>query len=133
MAFFLVKADPERYSFENLERNKNDTWDWVDNHQAWRVIQSMRPGDNVLFYHTTTSRSEPVIVGLACVTSEPRQESGKWVFDIAFERHLSHPVSLREIKESHLFDNWALVRQARLSTMNVPDEFIGWLKERGAL
>jgi predicted RNA-binding protein with PUA-like domain len=43
---------------------------------------------------------------------------------------LKTPVTLKEIKESHLFDDWALVRQSRLSTMQVPPEFVSWMKER---
>jgi predicted RNA-binding protein with PUA-like domain len=52
---------------------------------------------------------------------------------MAFERRLKQPVTLREIKESHLFDDWALVRQGRLSTMSVPGDVVGWLKEKKVL
>jgi predicted RNA-binding protein with PUA-like domain len=52
---------------------------------------------------------------------------------MAFVRRFEQPITLREIKESHLFDDWALVRQGRLSTMTVPDAFIAWLKEKKAL
>jgi predicted RNA-binding protein with PUA-like domain len=52
---------------------------------------------------------------------------------MAFVRRLSQPVTLREIKESHLFDDWALVRQGRLSTMGVPENVVTWLKEKKAM
>jgi predicted RNA-binding protein with PUA-like domain len=55
------------------------------------------------------------------------------VVDVAFVRRLEQPVTLREIKESHLFDDWSLVRQGRLSTMGVPDTVIAWLKEKKVL
>jgi predicted RNA-binding protein with PUA-like domain len=93
----------------------------------------MRPGDEVLIYH---SQAEAAIVGLARVISEPRpdpKDSKSWVVDIAFVRRLEQAVTLREIKESHLFDGWSLVRQSRLSTMPVPDNVVAWLKEKKAL
>ena len=133
MTYFLAKTDPETYSLHNLEQDRSTTWDGVRNAQAVRVIQSMRPDDNVLIYH---SMGEAAIVGLARVTSEPRpdpQESKSWVVDVAFVRRFARPVTLREIKESHLFDDWLLIRQSRLSTMNVPDAFVDWLKEQGIL
>jgi predicted RNA-binding protein with PUA-like domain len=133
MAYFLAKTDPVTYSLENLERDKATTWDGVRNAQAVRAIQNMHPGDEVLIYH---SGGESALVGLARVISEPRtdpRETKSWVVDLAFVRRLTHPVTLREIKESHLFDDWSLIRQSRLSTMSVPDTVIEWLKAKGSL
>jgi predicted RNA-binding protein with PUA-like domain len=53
--------------------------------------------------------------------------------DVAFVRYLAQPVTLREIKESHLFDDWSLIRQSRLSTMSVPESFVEWLKQKQVL
>ena len=100
---------------------------------ALLAIRAMRPGDEVLIYH---SQGEAAIVGLARVQSDPRPDPNdpkSWVVDMAFVRRLTRPVTLREIKESHLFDDWALVRQGRLSTMSVPDNVVAWLKEKRAL
>lgn len=133
MAYFLAKTDPESYSLEDLEREQSTTWDGVRNAQAVRVIQNMRPDDQVFIYH---SMGEAAIVGLARVISEPRpdpNEAKSWVVDLAFVRRLARPVALREIKTSHLFDDWSLIRQSRLSTMSVPDTFVEWLKEQGSL
>lgn len=133
MAYFLAKTDPATYSLEQLERDKTTTWDGVRNAQAVRVIQAMRPGDQVLIYH---SQGEAALVGLAAVISEPRpdpQDSKSWVIDLAFVRRFARPVTLHEIKESHLFDDWSLVRQGRLSTMSVPDTVVTWLKEKKIL
>ncbi len=130
MAYFLAKTDPGSYSIDDLERDGETAWDGVRNALALRAIREMRPGDNVLIYH---SQGEAAIVGLAHVTSEPRpdpEDSKSWVVDMAFVRRFAHPVTLREIKESHLFDDWNLVRQGRLSTMSVPDNVIAWLKEK---
>lgn len=133
MAYFLAKTDPEHYSLENLEQDKVTVWDGVRNAAALKAIRAMRPDDTVLIYH---SQGEAAIVGLARVVSEPRPDPNdpkSWVVDVAFERRLEKPVTLREIKDSHLFDDWALIRQGRLSTMSVPDNFIAWLQEKSVL
>jgi predicted RNA-binding protein with PUA-like domain len=133
MAYFLAKTDPQTYSIEQLEQDGETPWDGVRNAQAVRAIQAMRPGDNLLIYH---SMSKAALVGLARVISEPRPDpnnSKSWMVDVAFVRRLTQPVTLREIKESHLFDDWSLVRQSRLSTMSVPDSFVSWLQEREVL
>jgi predicted RNA-binding protein with PUA-like domain len=133
VAYFLAKTDPATYSIAQLEQEQQTTWDGVRNAQAIRVIQAMRPGDIILIYH---SMGEAAIVGLAQAISEPRpdpRDAKSWVIDLKFVRYLSQPVTLREIKESHLFDDWSLIRQGRLSTMSVPDTFIAWLKEKQIL
>ena len=133
MAYFLAKTDPETYAIEQLEQEKETVWDGVRSAQALRAIQQMPPADLVLIYH---SMGQSALVGLAQVTSEPRPDpaDGKsWVVDLLFVRRLPRPVTLREIKESHLFDDWSLVRQSRLSTMSVPESFVSWLQEQNML
>jgi predicted RNA-binding protein with PUA-like domain len=133
MAYFLMKTDPATYSLQQLERDKETTWDGVRNAQAVRVIQSMHPGDEVLIYH---SQGEAAIVGVARVISEPRpdpDDSKSWVVDVAFVRHLTYPLTLREIKESHQCDDWSLIRQGRLSTMSIPEHVVAWLKQKQVL
>ncbi len=130
MHYFLAKTDPETYSIAQFERDGTTTWDGVRNAQAVRAIQEMCPGDEVLIYH---SGGEAGIVGRARVVSEPRpdlHDVKSWVVDIAFVQHFARVISLREIKESHRFDEWSLVRQGRLSTMRVPEAFIDWLHEK---
>ena len=133
MAYFLAKTDPEHYSIDNLEQDKATVWDGVRSAAALLAIRAMRPDDEVLIYH---SQGEAAIVGLARIVSEPRPDPNdprSWVVDIAFIRRLEQPITLREIKESHLFDDWALVRQGRLSTMNVPENVVAWLKKKKVL
>ena len=133
MAYFLAKTDPATYSLADLEKEKETVWDGVHNAAALLFIRAMHAGDDLLIYH---SQGEAAIVGLARVISEPRQDpndSKSWVVDVAYVRHLSQPVTLREIKESHLFDDWSLVRQSRLSTMPVPEKVVAWLREKKVL
>ncbi len=133
MAYFLAKTDPKAYSIDDLARDKTTVWDGVRSAAALLAIRAMHTGDEVLIYH---SQGEAAIVGLARVVSEPRVDPNdpkSWVVDMTFERKLTEPVTLHEIKESHLFDDWALVRQGRLSTMSVPENVVVWLKEKKAL
>lgn len=133
MALFLAKTDPESYSIDDLERDGTTVWDGVHNAQALQAIKAMAPGDQVLIYH---SQGQANIVGLAEVTSTPRpdpNDSKSWVVDLRFCKRLPTPITLREIKETHQFDDWLLIRQGRLSTMAVPETFGAWLRGRGAL
>ncbi len=132
MAYFLAKTDPETYAIADLKRDKTTEWDGVRNPAAVKAIRTMRPGDRVLIYH---SGGEAAVVGLAEVVSEPRpdkKDDRSWVADFKYIRAAKHPVTLKEVKESHLFDDWALVRQGRLSTMSAPDAFWTWLQKLGA-
>ncbi len=130
MAYFLAKTDPETYSLAQLERDVKTVWDGVTNPQAVRAIGSMRPGDKVFIYH---SGANSAVVGLARVLSDPRPDPKNpksAVVDIEFARRLDPPVTLAEIKQSKRFDDWALVRQGRLSTMPAPDEFVEWMRKK---
>jgi predicted RNA-binding protein with PUA-like domain len=130
MKYFLAKTDPETYSLADLEREKKTTWDGVTNPQAVRAIREMRPNDRVFIYH---SGGESGVVGLAVVRSDPRDDPKNpksAVVDVEFQSRLDPPTSLHEIKQSGKFSDWALVRQGRLSTMAVPEEFVEWIRAR---
>ncbi len=130
MNYFLAKTDPETYSIDDLENEGRTVWDGVRNPTALRAIKEMRPGDEVIIYH---SQGQAAIVGWARVMSEPRpdpNDAKSWVVDFEFVAKLPNPITLQTIKASHLFDDWLLVRQGRLSTMSAPAQFIEWLKEQ---
>jgi predicted RNA-binding protein with PUA-like domain len=132
MAYFLAKTDPDTYSIDDLKRDGVTEWDGVRNPAALNAIKAMRPGDRVIIYH---SQGQSAVVGLAEVVSEPRpdkHDAKSWVADFKYVAHAKRPVTLREIKDSHKFDDWALVRQGRLSTMSAPAAFWRWLEQRGA-
>lgn len=132
MAYFLAKTEPRTYSIDDLKREGTTVWDGVRNPAAVNTIKTMKPGDTVIIYH---SQPQTAVVGLAKVVSPPRPSKNdprSWVADFKYVAHAKRPVTLREIKESHKFDDWALVRQGRLSTMPVPPEFWKWLQKQGA-
>ena len=130
MKYYLAKTDPETYSVDQLEKDKKTVWDGVTNPQAVRAIREMRPGDKVFIYH---SGGLSAIVGLAKVVSEGRPDPKNpksAVADFEFIGRIDPPVTLAEIKRSKLFDDWALVRQGRLSTMAAPESFVEWMKKK---
>jgi predicted RNA-binding protein with PUA-like domain len=130
MAYFLAKTDPETYSLDDLEREKRTSWDGVNNPQAVRAIREMRPGDRVFIYHSGGASG---VVGLATVRSQPRDDPKNpksAVVDLEFSGRLEPPTPLAEIKQSKKFEDWALVRQGRLSTMTAPAKFVEWMRAR---
>lgn len=130
MSYFLAKSEPGVYSIDDLARDGRTSWDGVRNAQAVRAILSMKPGDSVFIYH---SGGESQIVGWARVVGGPRpdpKDPKSAVVDLEFGAKLDSPVTLGEIKKSGLFDDWALVRQSRLSTMAAPDSFVAWMRKK---
>lgn len=129
MTYFLAKTEPSSYSIDRLKQENRTTWDGVKNSQAVKAIGQMQPGDRVFIYH---SGGESAIVGLAKVESVPQPDSKapkSMTVDLSYICHLP-PTPLSQVKQSKLFEDWALVRQGRLSTMTVPDRFVDWMRER---
>jgi predicted RNA-binding protein with PUA-like domain len=130
MSYYLAKTDPDTYSIDDFEREHKTAWDGVTNPQAVRTIREMRPGDRVFLYH---SGGMSAVVGMAMVRSESRPDPKNpksAVVDLEFGGRLDPPVTLAEIKQSKEFDDWALVRQGRLSTMAAPEKFVAWMRKR---
>jgi len=130
MRYFLAKTEPGTYSIDDLEGDQKTTWDGVTNPQAVKNIREMRPGDRVFIYH---SGGVSAIVGLATVQSEPRDDPKNpksAVVELEYAGRVDPPTTLAEIKQSGEFDDWALVRQGRLSTMAAPENFVDWLRKR---
>jgi len=128
MPYYLAKTDPDTYSIDDLEREKQTVWDGVTNSQAVRAILAMRTGDRVFIYHSGSG-----VVGLAGVRSAGRPDPKNpksAVAEMAFLSRLDPPTSLAEVKESGKFKDWALVRQGRLSTMAAPETFVEWMRAR---
>jgi predicted RNA-binding protein with PUA-like domain len=128
--YYLAKTDPDTYSIDQLERDQKTVWDGVTNPQAVRTIRGMKPGDRVFVYH---SGGVSGVVGMAAVRSEGRDDPKNpksAVADFEFLHRLEPPTSLSEIKQSGKFDDWALVRQGRLSTMEAPEKFVDWMRQK---
>jgi predicted RNA-binding protein with PUA-like domain len=130
MKYYLAKSEPSAYSIDDLEREGKTVWDGVTNPQAVKAIRAMKPGDRVFLYH---SGGVSAVVGIAYVLSEGRDDAKNpksAVVDLAYGGRLDPPTSLAEVKQSGKFDDWALVRQSRLSTMEAPAKFVEWMRAR---
>jgi predicted RNA-binding protein with PUA-like domain len=128
--YYLAKTDPETYSVEHFAADRTTVWDGVRNPTALRAIRAMKKGDRIFIYH---SMGNSAVVGMAKAVSDPHEDPKDpklAVVDLEFIEMLDPPVTLREIKDSHLFDDWALVRQSRLSTMEAPAAFVEWMRKR---
>jgi predicted RNA-binding protein with PUA-like domain len=115
--YWLVKSEPNAYSWSDLVKEKKTSWTGVRNFTARNNLRSMRVGDEVLFYHSV---SDKAVVGIAKVVRDaypdPTAKEGDWsTVDLAPIKPLRHPVTLDQIKESRPLKNISLVRQSRLS------------------
>ena len=103
---------------------------WSQESQAVRAILAMRSGDRVFIYH---SGGESGVVGIATIRAaglpDPKDPKSA-VADFEFAGRLEPATTLHEIKQSKLFEDWALVRQGRLSTMAAPEKFVEWMRKR---
>jgi len=126
MNYWLVKSEPEAYSWTQFAKEGRTAWTGVRNFQARLNLRAMRPGDLVCFYHSVTDKQ---VVGLARVAREaypdPTAKEGDWAcVDLEAVRPLKVPVSLEVIKADRLLKEMKLVRQSRLSVTPVtPAEF----------
>lgn len=117
--YWLVKTEPQTYSWERFVELGKDHWDGVRNYQARNNLRNMLKGDQVLFYH---SGNERAIVGIAEVVEEaypdPTANDPQWVVvDLTPVRALKNPVTLKQVKEEDSLKGIALVRHTRLSVM----------------
>jgi predicted RNA-binding protein with PUA-like domain len=122
-AKWLLKSDPEHYSFADLERDGKTVWDGISNNLALKNLRNVRRGDLILVYHTGEERA---VVGLAEAASDPYPDSGQKdarlvVIDLRAEGKLARPVTLDEIKQTAALKDFDLVRLPRLSVMPVTE------------
>src|SRR5919201_2991670 len=115
---YLLKTEPSEYSFSDLEREKTTVWDGVSNPVALRNMRQMRPGDQLVIYHTGEERQT---VGLANVVSVDDSDPKNPVVKIKAGQKLQ-AVTLAELKAHKLFKESPLVRQGRLSVVPLTKE-----------
>jgi len=133
MNFWLVKSEPDTYSYERLEREGRTMWEGVRNYAARNNLRAMREGDLVLFYHSVTGTE---VVGICKIAKEaypdPTAEKGDWsVVDVVPVKKLNKPVSLQTIKATPELQNTALIRIGRLSVMPLEKEALELTVEIG--
>ncbi|HEY1922474.1 MAG TPA: EVE domain-containing protein [Tepidisphaeraceae bacterium] len=124
MANWLLKTEPDSYSWDDLVRDKKTTWDGVKNALALKNIRTMKKGDQVLIYHTGDQRTA---IGLAEVTSDaypnPKEDDDRLaVVDLKPKRKLPRGISISDIKADPAFAGWDFLRISRLSVVPVPEK-----------
>ena len=124
MAYWLVKSEPFKYSWDQFVKDKKTFWDGVRNYGARNNLKAMKKGDEVLFYH---SNEGVEIIGIAKVAKEfykdATTEEAAWVVvDLKPVRKLKNAVPLDVIKKDSRLANMDLVRLGRLSVQTVKDE-----------
>jgi len=124
MAYWLVKSEPFKYSWDQFVKDKKATWDGVRNYAARNNLKAMQKGDEVLFYH---SNEGVEIVGIAKVAKEfyqdPTTEEEAWVVvDLKPFKKLKKTVPLTIIKADQRLQNMDLVRLGRLSVQTVKED-----------
>lgn len=141
MSYWLMKSEPDAYGIDDLEADRMEPWDGIRNYQARNMIRDdMQPGDRAFFYHS--SCDVPAIVGIMMIASQaypdPTQfdpnskyfdpksteDEPRWyLVDVAFERKLKRPVTLKEIKDHPALADFVLTQRGnRLSIFPVSEK-----------
>jgi predicted RNA-binding protein with PUA-like domain len=123
MAQWLVKEEPEHYSYDQLERDRKTVWAGVKNPLAQKHLRTIRKGDRIFYYHTGKEKAVVAVAkALGDAYPDPADKDGKlFVVDVAPQQKLPRPVTLAEIKSDAAFASFPLVRMSRLSVMPVTD------------
>jgi len=122
MRYWLLRSEPDAYSWDDLVRDKGTEWTGVRNYTARNFLKEMQPGDQALFYHSNT---EKAAVGIMEITRawQPDGDDGKWA-SVAVKpvRKLHTPVTLEAIKAETKLSALEMLRQSRLSVTPVRDD-----------
>ncbi len=121
MKYWLVKSEPFKYSWNMMLKDKVTYWDGVRNYQARNNLKSMKKGDFVMFYHSNEGKE---IVGITKVVKEfyqdPTTNDDRWVVvDLKVFKSLKRSISLQEIKGDNKLSDIGLIKQSRLSVMEI--------------
>jgi predicted RNA-binding protein with PUA-like domain len=121
---YLLKTEPDQYSFQDLQRDGETVWDGISNPAALKHLREMKPGDKIVIYHTGTERRA---VGLASVVSIGNADAKDPKVRIRAGHGISHSKNLAEIKATTVFKESPLVKQGRLSVVPLTKEQYDWL------
>jgi predicted RNA-binding protein with PUA-like domain len=122
--FWLVKQEPDSYSWDTFVKDGSTSWTGVRNFQARNNLRAMKKGDAVFYYHSNVGKE---IVGLAKVTKEaytdPTADEGDWsTVDLAPVKPVKKTVTLEQMKSDAILKNMALVKNSRISVTPVTPE-----------
>lgn len=121
---YLLKSEPDAYSFSDLERERETVWDGVSNPVAVKHLREMKPGDKLVIYHTGDERQ---VTGTATVTGVDSKDPKMPHVTIKAGKRLSRTRTLADIKQHKFFADSPLVKQGRLSVVPLTNEQYEWL------
>ncbi len=123
MAYWLLKTEPEEYSYCDLERDGTTVWEGVSNPLALKHLRTMEMGDLAFIYHTGKERR---VIGVAEVVTQPYPDPKlddvkRVVVEVRAVRRVQEPITLTQIKQDRNFEGFDLLRLARLSIVPVSE------------
>jgi predicted RNA-binding protein with PUA-like domain len=135
MAYWLIKSEPDVYSWDQLNKDKKTRWDGIRNYAARLHLRAMKKGDLLFFYHSNKGTE---IVGIAAVDREaypdPTTEDPAWsAIDVKPLKKMIRPVSLDQIKKEKKLAGMALVRISRLSVQPVTEQEWNMIMKMGGM
>jgi predicted RNA-binding protein with PUA-like domain len=135
MNYWLMKSEPDVFSWDDLVKKGPSVWDGVRNYQARNNLKAMKKGDKALFYHSNIGRE---VVGIATITREffpdPTIDDERWVaVEVTADKPFKKSVSLEIIKSTPALAQLKLVTHSRLSVMDVSKEEFALLRKMGGL
>lgn len=129
MSYWLLKTEPEEFSFDDLVRNGREVWNGVKAPKALANIAKIKTGDNLFIYHTGKEKS---IIGVGAAVSGPYPDpslgdASRLVLEVSPLYRLERSVTLKEVKAEPAMQSWELARLPRLSVMPVTLEQWAWV------
>ena len=122
---YLLKSEPDKYSFDDLLRDGETVWDGIKNPQALMTLRNMKKGETCVIYHSNVGKAA---VGLAKVVRVDLAEDGKTpLVRLKAGKRLKREKPLAEMREAPVFQGSVLFRQFRLSVVPLSDEQFDWL------
>jgi predicted RNA-binding protein with PUA-like domain len=121
---YLLKTEPDKYSFDALLRDGETTWDGISNTQALLTLRNMKKGDKLVIYHSNVGKAA---VGTAQVVSVDASDPRNPIVRIKPVKRLKRKKPLAEIREAGVFQGSILFRQFRLSVVPLTAEQYDWL------
>ena len=121
---FLLKTEPGKYSFDDLERDGETTWDGISNNTALLNLRSMKPGEKLVIYHSNVGKA---VVGTAKVVSVDATDPKDPKVRIKPVKRLKKEKTLDDMRQTPVFKDSLLFRQFRLSVVPLTDAQYDWL------
>ncbi len=121
---YLLKSEPDKYSYDDLVREGETVWDGIKNAQALNYLASMHKGEKLVIYHSNTGKE---VVGMASVVSVDASDKKNPIVRIKPGKRLQQPRSLSEMRKAGVFEGSILFRQFRLSVVPLTEEQYDWV------